>query len=107
LAKAVKKEFVPSQDQSRFLVRLQTPWHRSIGFTDEAMKQAEALVGERPEVFSPPWAGLAAVTSIQRHDVRLHETQGRRPVAEPFKEPASQSDFIGLLRKKLKRIRAS
>lgn len=46
----LKKEFVPSQDQSRFMVRLQTPLGSSIEFTDAAFKKAEAEILKIPEV---------------------------------------------------------
>lgn len=45
----IRKEFVPAQDQSMFLVRLKTPIGSSLEFTSERFKQAEALVLERPE----------------------------------------------------------
>jgi multidrug efflux pump subunit AcrB len=48
LARAVKKEFVPSQDQSRFLVRLQTPVGSSLEFTDNVFKEAEKKVMANP-----------------------------------------------------------
>ena len=46
----LRKEFVPVQDQSMFLARLQTPVGSSLEFTSERFKQAEALVLARPEV---------------------------------------------------------
>lgn len=46
----VKKEFVPAQDQSMFLIRLESPLGSSIAYTDGLMKQAEALIAGNPEV---------------------------------------------------------
>ena len=46
----LRKEFVPVQDQSMFLARLQTPIGSSLEFTSERFKQAEAIVLARPEV---------------------------------------------------------
>ena len=43
-------EFVPSQDQSRLFVRLQTAVGSSIDETDRLFKQAEDVVSKRPEV---------------------------------------------------------
>lgn len=43
-------EFVPSQDQSRLMVRIQTAVGSDLGETDRVMKRAEAIVNERPEV---------------------------------------------------------
>lgn len=50
LMKVLKKEFVPSEDQSRLSVRLQTPPGSSLTFTDEKTKLAEEYFGKRPEV---------------------------------------------------------
>ena len=46
----LRKEFVPPQDQSMFLVRLQTPVGSSIEFTDEQFKLAEQFAMSRPEI---------------------------------------------------------
>ncbi len=50
LVSCIKKEFVPAQDQSMFLARLQTPIGSSMAFTDERVKQAEAIVMKHQEV---------------------------------------------------------
>ncbi len=50
VAPQLRKEFVPPQDQSMFLCRLQTPIGSSIEFTDERFKQAEQFAMGRPEV---------------------------------------------------------
>jgi len=44
------KEFVPSQDQSRLMVRFQTSTGASLEETDAVIKQAEAFINDRPEV---------------------------------------------------------
>jgi HAE1 family hydrophobic/amphiphilic exporter-1 len=48
--KFLRKEFVPSQDESMLMVRLQTPVGSSLAFTDSRFKQAEAFLMVRPEV---------------------------------------------------------
>src|SRR4029450_2720650 len=45
-----KKEFVPAQDQSAFLIRVQTPLGSSIDYTDGLLKKAEAIITATPEV---------------------------------------------------------
>ncbi len=50
MARTLKKEFVPSQDQSRLMVRLQTVPGSSLAFTSEVFAKAEALIQGRPEV---------------------------------------------------------
>ncbi|MBI4368473.1 MAG: efflux RND transporter permease subunit [Candidatus Omnitrophica bacterium] len=46
----IRKEFVPSQDQSTFLIRIQTPIGSSIEFTNERFKRVEEIVMKRPEL---------------------------------------------------------
>lgn len=46
----LRKEFVPVQDQSMFLARLQTPISSSIDFTDAKFKEAEAIVAKHPTI---------------------------------------------------------
>ena len=46
----LRKEFVPAQDQSMFLIRIKTPIGSSLNYTDERFKEAEAIVMKRPEV---------------------------------------------------------
>lgn len=50
LLKGIKKEFVPAQDQSFFLVRLSTPTGSSLDFTDQVFAKAEGVVKGIPEV---------------------------------------------------------
>ncbi|MBI3270638.1 MAG: efflux RND transporter permease subunit [Planctomycetes bacterium] len=44
------REFVPSQDQSRFLARIQTPVGTSIEATDELVRRCEAYAMAQPEL---------------------------------------------------------
>jgi HAE1 family hydrophobic/amphiphilic exporter-1 len=46
----LRKEFVPAQDQSIFLTKLQLPVGSSIEFTSQRFKQAEAIVKDNPNV---------------------------------------------------------
>jgi hydrophobe/amphiphile efflux-1 (HAE1) family protein len=48
--RALQSEFVPSQDQSRLMIRLQTAVGSSLEETDRAFQRAEAFVSSRPEV---------------------------------------------------------
>ncbi|HLK99694.1 MAG TPA: efflux RND transporter permease subunit [Myxococcaceae bacterium] len=48
--RALPSEFVPSQDQSRLMVRLQTAVGSTLQETDGYFKRAEAFIGSRPEV---------------------------------------------------------
>ncbi len=46
----LNKEFVPAEDQSRFLVRVQTPIGSDITFTDGKFRELEKYLATRPEV---------------------------------------------------------
>ncbi|MCC6337376.1 MAG: efflux RND transporter permease subunit [Myxococcales bacterium] len=48
--RSLPSEFVPSQDQSRLMLRFQTAVGSSLEETDELLKHAEAFVNARPEV---------------------------------------------------------
>ncbi|MBI5240688.1 MAG: efflux RND transporter permease subunit [Elusimicrobia bacterium] len=53
----LRKEFVPSQDQSIFMVRFQTPVGSSIDFTDDRFQQAGRWLSAQPAV--ERWFGSA------------------------------------------------
>ncbi|MBI4565595.1 MAG: efflux RND transporter permease subunit [Planctomycetes bacterium] len=50
LFRVLRSELVPSQDQSRFLVRMQTPVGSSIDFTDSVCREAEEFMLQQPEL---------------------------------------------------------
>jgi multidrug efflux pump subunit AcrB len=50
IVKALRWEFVPSQDTNFFLARIQTPVGSSLDATDRAFQQAEGFLRSRPEV---------------------------------------------------------
>jgi hydrophobe/amphiphile efflux-1 (HAE1) family protein len=52
VGKNLKKEFVPVQDQSRLMVRLQTPVGSSLQYTDEKTRLLEEMLSKRPETES-------------------------------------------------------
>ncbi len=49
-AKFIGKEFVPAQDQGRFMMRIKTPVDSSLAYTDGKFREAEKLLSERPEI---------------------------------------------------------
>jgi hydrophobe/amphiphile efflux-1 (HAE1) family protein len=52
LSKFLRKEFIPPQDQSRFLARITLPLGSSIEKTDSLFKEAEKLLMQSPEVLT-------------------------------------------------------
>jgi HAE1 family hydrophobic/amphiphilic exporter-1 len=46
----LNKEFLPSEDQSRFYIRLKTPVGSSLSYSDDRFKQVEKFLASRPEI---------------------------------------------------------
>lgn len=106
LARTVKKEFVPSQDQSRFLVRVQTKLGTSLEATDEVVRGVEAVLVQRKEI-ERYYGAVGGFGGGEVNSAMLFVTmkpKGQRPLADPFSRPATQSDLIGLLRKELNQV---
>ena len=103
---AMRKEFLPSQDMSMLMARLQTPVGSSIVLTDERFKKAEAFISSRPEVE----AYFALIGGFGGGEVNsgmmfitLKEPR-KRPIVPPNKRPLTQGDMMILLRKELNKI---
>ena len=89
------KEFVPSEDQSRFMIRFETPVGSSIDYTDNKLRKAEAYLKGLPEIrsfFSAIGLGEAGRVNKGLVFVRMHpaEQRGR-----------SQQEIIGIVREVL------
>ncbi|MBI3455422.1 MAG: efflux RND transporter permease subunit, partial [Candidatus Rokubacteria bacterium] len=99
----LRKEFVPSQDQSMFLIRLQTPVGSSIEFTDEKFKIAEAFAMSRPEMRRY----FGAIGGFGGGEVNTGvlfvtlQSPRRRPVVAPATHPLSQEELMALFRTEL------
>lgn len=50
MTRFIGKEFVPQEDQSQFIVRLEAPMDYSVDATDKLFQKAEAIVKEIPEI---------------------------------------------------------
>ena len=50
LAYELPKEFLPKQDQSAFLIRIQTPVSSSLAFTESKLIEAEKVLKQHPEI---------------------------------------------------------
>ncbi|MDB5038650.1 MAG: hypothetical protein JWQ35_2178, partial [Bacteriovoracaceae bacterium] len=102
----VRKEFVPPQDQSRFLVNIQTALGSSIEFTDNVFREAEKIVKTRPELE----AYYVAVGGFQGGLVNqgvmfiTMKDPPVRPTAPPFKHRPTQQEFMGVIRDEFKKI---
>lgn len=106
IAKFLRFEMVPSQDQSMFMVRTRTPEGSSIEFTDSRMKQAENFVKSRAELkgYMAIIGGMGGgeVTSGTLF-VTLKDPK-ERPVDPVAKHRLSQGELMDLFRENLKKI---
>ena len=102
----LRKEFVPPQDQSMFLCRLQTPVGSSIDFTDARFKKAEEFVMSRPELDRY----FGAIGGFSGGDVNTgmlfvtFKPPKDRPVVAPNKKPLGQKELMVLFRQELNKI---
>jgi hydrophobe/amphiphile efflux-1 (HAE1) family protein len=99
ILRSLPNEFVPSQDQSRLLVRLQTAVGSDIGETDKIFQKAEAFVQSRPEVtrvFAVIGGGGGGVSGVNSGIIFI--------TLRPRGERMNQADFVALLRKELNGI---
>jgi len=94
----LRKEFVPVQDQSMLMARLQTPVGSSLPFTDSRLKQAEAVVMKRPEVDRY----YSAVGGFGGGDVNTGMVF--ITLKPPDKRKLSQQEFMQEIRKELNAI---
>jgi len=102
----LRKEFVPPQDQSMFLARLQTPVGSSIEFTSERFKIAEAFAMSRPEV-QRYFGSIGGFGGGEVNTGVLFVTflpPRKRPVVPPNKKPLTQLELMALFRKELNAI---
>jgi hydrophobe/amphiphile efflux-1 (HAE1) family protein len=107
MLKIIRQEFVPPQDQSRFLVSVQTPMGSSLDFTDKVLQELEAKLKARPEVDSyfVILGGFGGGLVNQANMfVTLKEIKDR-PFAEPFKKRPSQQDFMAYARKEFAAVK--
>jgi multidrug efflux pump len=105
----IKREFVPSQDLSRFMVRMTTPVGSSIDYTDRLTRQAEAFLMSRPEVHryfavvGGFGGGVSGEVNNSMAFVTL-ERKSERPVDPQAGRRLSTQDFMELTRKELNAI---
>ena len=103
---SLRKEFLPPQDQSRFLVTMYTKMGSSIQLTDAAFKEAEKFYKTRPEVESYYVAvgGLGGGLVNQGISFITMKDIDKRPVAAPFKKRPTQQEFMMYMRGELGKL---
>lgn len=104
--KFIKKEFVPAQDQSAFLVRLKTPVGSTIGVTNEKCLESEKFFATRPEVKRyyvavGGFGGGDVITAMMFITMKPLKERGIDPEK---KRPLTQQEFMEVVRKELSKI---
>ncbi len=106
LTQFIRKEFVPPQDEGRFLVRLQTPIGSSIGATDEVMKKAEAFLMSRPDI-KYYYAAIGGFGGGEVNTGMMFVTLDplkERKAVPPNKKPLRQQEIMAVLRAELSKL---
>ncbi len=106
LLPSLRKEFVPPQDQSRFLIRTQTPVGSSLKFTDEKMKEAEAIISRQPPVLRY-FSAVGGFGGEEANRGRVFVTMlppKERPIDPKLGRKPTQADLMALLRQELNKI---
>ena len=98
MTKFIGKEFVPQEDQGRFIVRLQSPIDYSINEVDKMFKKAEDIIRGVPEVKTVFYAqGFGMAREINKASMFI----GLKPKAERGR---IQQQIMADVRKKLRQI---
>lgn len=106
LTPLLRKEFVPAQDQSNFLVRLVMPSGSSMTRTDAAVRAAEGFFASRPELVNyyvviGGFGGGEINSAVMFLSMR---PRGERAVVPPADHPLSQQEFMQVVRDRLQTI---
>lgn len=102
----LRKEFLPPQDQSNFLINLRMPVGSALPFTDAKMKEVEKILMSRQEL-NHYFAAVGGFGGSQANAGNIFVTlkpRLERPVQEPFTRPPSQQELMTYLRKTLNKI---
>lgn len=102
----LRKEFVPAQDQSMFLVRIQTPIGSSMDFTNDKFKIAEGIAMSRPEIKSY-YSAVGGFGGGEVNTGMLFMTmypRKERPVSEEKGRKLTQREMMDVIRAEFNKI---
>jgi HAE1 family hydrophobic/amphiphilic exporter-1 len=106
IAKLLRSEFVPAQDQSSFVITFKTPTGSSMDFTDGRMKQAEAFIRSQPDILGI-YDGVGGAYGGQLNSAFAFITmypKGERKVDPVAGHPLTQAEQMARCRKELSKI---
>ena len=104
LTTVLKKEFIPSQDQGRFLARITLPLGSSIEKTNSVFMEAEKFLMERKDI-ETYFSAVGSFTGGQVNSGFLYITmkdKNKRPFIKGHRE--TQTEFMQIARKALSSI---
>jgi HAE1 family hydrophobic/amphiphilic exporter-1 len=98
----INKELAPQQDEGRFIISFRTPLGSSIHYTDQRLREVEAIVARYPEVVSE-WAliGFAQAQQVNQGQVVVRMKTKRERAAEGQR---SQQEVLASMRRELAQI---
>ncbi|MFM8268564.1 MAG: efflux RND transporter permease subunit, partial [Pseudomonadota bacterium] len=102
----LKKEFAPSEDQGRFMLRAQTPIGSNIAFTDSKFKEVETYLSKRSDLERY----YASVGGFGGGDVNsgivfiTMKAKGKRGIDPVLKREPTQQDLMNIFRTDLNKI---
>ncbi len=102
----LKSEFAPSQDDGRIMIRAQTKVGSSLSFTDEKVKELEAVLSKQPEV-ERVFLSIGGFGGGQVNTAMIFLTlkdYSKRPLREGERSIWSQQKFSTFLRGELKKV---
>jgi len=106
---ALKKEFVPAQDQSLLSLRLMAPVGTSMDVTDFKISEVEALLKNVPEVkeyFTTIGGGMGGGGDVNSGAISLNLVPQRaRRINPKTHKPYTQQELIGVLRAEFKKVK--
>jgi multidrug efflux pump len=98
LIRLLPAEFVPSQDQSLLVIRLQSAVGSDLGETDRLFRKAEAILAGRPEV-SQVFSSVGGFGGSGVNSGMVFVT-----LVPPAQRRLSQAEFSGIVRRELNTI---
>ncbi|MEI6437630.1 MAG: efflux RND transporter permease subunit [Candidatus Omnitrophota bacterium] len=103
----LRKEFVPPQDQSMFMVSLQAPPGSSLAFTDARFKEAEKLTTGHPELlrYFASIGGFGGGEVNKGIIFATFKEPKDRPIDAKTGHRLSQADLMGIYRKELNTVK--
>ncbi len=102
----LNKEFIPSEDQSRFNVRLKTPIGSALSYSNEKFSEVEKFLSKRPEVdrYVLQVGGGSPGDSNSGSVLVTMKDKGKRGIDAALGHEPSQQEFMGICRKEFNKI---